>query len=724
MVSAIVGSLESRRALLELASQLGLANDPKLRAAQRTDDERIATILVSIFDSKDEGDTVLRLEGDPAQHFLDVVQETLDKDQQSPPPSPLMPSSPLTPMAAPNMLPHVLLSQSSADDISLGADSRLVGDEYKILHDYTTPTDDPTEIPMSFHGGEIVHLLQQEGLWCEVIKEDQSIGVVPSHFLILASGTPKDSQSDEYDDTKRAEISEDSQSDKYLDTERAEVEIQDRREQDETPAVRVREGNWKKIWRLGTTLLERDKGKEKSKGGSSERDDKFATRLQLMDDDDFPPTTHNVALSKPPPPTTLRKKTPSVIGILESMDPANQGQHVRNRSEEPVEQKSKGAFWGLRGDKDKDRGDEENELTRERQRREKERGRDEENELTRKIGFLTATAAEDWTLVLDVCDHASASEADAKEAVRALRREFKYGEPPAQLAAARLWAIMLRNSTETFISQCTTRKFLDTVEDLLASKYTSPVVRERVMDVLAAAAYASGPNKDVGFRGLWRRVKPHDKPEEGVPFDTEDAMFNPPLMGGGEGKGGPTLTLATDTPEIPGQTRLVARPPARERKRRGHRQPQVIPPDEDMRRLFTECKIGVGNAHLLSQALALAAPEELGGEVIKEFHQKCLDSQELIFTQIPWASASAERSRIAKDAELRQLQNQAPSGVPNGSPNGANDMNDIEGENGGQTREEELLVDLLAANEQLMGALALYDDLNMKRVALAWSTNA
>lgn len=41
-------------------------------------------------------------------------------------------------------------------------------------------------------------------------------------------------------------------------------------------------------------------------------------------------------------------------------------------------------------------------------------------------GYLTATAAEDWTLLMDVCDRASASEANAKAAVRALRSEFKY----------------------------------------------------------------------------------------------------------------------------------------------------------------------------------------------------------------------------------------------------------------------------------------------------------
>jgi hypothetical protein len=40
----------------------------------------------------------------------------------------------------------------------------------------------------------------------------------------------------------------------------------------------------------------------------------------------------------------------------------------------------------------------------------------------------------------------------------------------------------------------------------------------------------SPTDKDAGFRGVWRRVKPRDKPEEGMPFDTEDAMFNSPLL--------------------------------------------------------------------------------------------------------------------------------------------------------------------------------------------------
>lgn len=54
---------------------------------------------------------------------------------------------------------------------------------------------------------------------------------------------------------------------------------------------------------------------------------------------------------------------------------------------------------------------------------------------------------------------------------------------------------MLRNSNELFVHQCTSRKFLDILEDVLTSTRTSPVVRERLLDVLAAAAYASSSRK-------------------------------------------------------------------------------------------------------------------------------------------------------------------------------------------------------------------------------------
>lgn len=76
---------------------------------------------------------------------------------------------------------------------------------------------------------------------------------------------------------------------------------------------------------------------------------------------------------------------------------------------------------------------------------------------------------------------------------------------------------MLRNSSEIFVHQCMKSKFTDTLEDVLTSQRTSPVVRERLLDVLAAAAYASSATSlknESSFRLLWRKVKPPGKPDE------------------------------------------------------------------------------------------------------------------------------------------------------------------------------------------------------------------
>ncbi|KAJ7036189.1 hypothetical protein C8F04DRAFT_1394417 [Mycena alexandri] len=79
VVSAIVESLECRKVLLELSSKIGLDNNEEFRLALRRDEGRIATYLESIFECKSAQDAVLGLEGDSAQYFLDVVQNTLDR---------------------------------------------------------------------------------------------------------------------------------------------------------------------------------------------------------------------------------------------------------------------------------------------------------------------------------------------------------------------------------------------------------------------------------------------------------------------------------------------------------------------------------------------------------------------------------------------------------------------------------------------------------------------
>ena len=79
-----------------------------------------------------------------------------------------------------------------------------------------------------------------------------------------------------------------------------------------------------------------------------------------------------------------------------------------------------------------------------------------------------------------------------------------------------LWAIMLGNSSELFVHQCVESEFMDTVEDVLHSQRTTPLVRERLLEVIAAAAYASSEiwhqNESI-FRLLWRKVKPAGMPD-------------------------------------------------------------------------------------------------------------------------------------------------------------------------------------------------------------------
>ncbi|KAL1721228.1 hypothetical protein EV715DRAFT_249065 [Schizophyllum commune] len=409
-----------------------------------------------------------------------------------------------------------------------------------------------------------------------------------------------------------------------------------------------------------------------------------------------------VGSKEPPRDTTKIRKQPQAHGgaitnTLRALDPPSlERDEVTTQSEHsqsapmPKEPEKKRGFWqpNLFGDRTKDTK------------------REDDGELTRMIGYLTATSSEDWALVLEVCERASASDSLAKEAVRALRREFKYGEPPAQLAAARLWAILLRNSSETFIAQTTSRKFLDSLEDVLTSSRTSPVVRERLLDVVAAAAYASGRTKDgknEGFRGLWRKVKPADKPDEGVPLDTEDVMFTPPSNGGRASQMGHPANY-----EAPPPTHST--PPSPQQHHKKHKSPshnRIIPPDEDMRRLFTECKIGQGNASLLSQAIMMRKPEDMKSDIIKEFYVKCRASQELIFAQIPWASANAERSRVQRDHEQPQSRTRKDSK--------ASILTDTDSNSSEQTVEERLLAALLAANAELVEALNQYDD--MKRIA-------
>ncbi|KAJ7794776.1 hypothetical protein B0H14DRAFT_2922184 [Mycena olivaceomarginata] len=141
---------------------------------------------------------------------------------------------------------------------------------------------------------------------------------------------------------------------------------------------------------------------------------------------------------------------------------------------------------------------------------------------------------------------------------------------------------------------------------------------------------------------------------------------------------------------------------------------RIIPPEEDMQRLFQECKIGVENANLLAEAVAMATPEQLNDSVIVELHKKCVDSQELIFTQLPWAAEYSRKQAEEKKRERVRTGKSSSNTLNWMNPDGNGSVPDLSLSTPVPTVEE-LLAVLLASNEQLLEAIKLFDDL--KRAA-------
>ncbi|KAJ7156354.1 hypothetical protein C8R46DRAFT_1004765 [Mycena filopes] len=86
------------------------------------------------------------------------------------------------------------------------------------------------------------------------------------------------------------------------------------------------------------------------------------------------------------------------------------------------------------------------------------------------------------------------------------------------------------------------------------------------MNILGAAAYASSGSKpDVGFRGLWRRVRPDHEPEGGTHFNFDDTMFNPPPLTAGRRAPSADKTVGslTSTAYDSDATPIVPDPPGR-----------------------------------------------------------------------------------------------------------------------------------------------------------------
>jgi hypothetical protein len=130
-----------------------------------------------------------------------------------------------------------------------------------------------------------------------------------------------------------------------------------------------------------------------------------------------------------------------------------------------------------------------------------------------------------------------------------------------------------------------------------------------------------------GYQALWRKVKMPGKPDSGIPFDTEDAMFNPPTPRRMSAQVAPAHApplqplrspAQQDDTWPPSDPRHNPAPPKAKHAPHPSKN-RVIPVEEDIRRLFQECKVGRGNASVLVQNLTYAKPQDLE----KEINQVC-----------------------------------------------------------------------------------------------------
>lgn len=93
----------------------------------------------------------------------------------------------------------------------------------------------------------------------------------------------------------------------------------------------------------------------------------------------------------------------------------------------------------------------------------------------------------DYATILGLCDYISLSSSASKDAARALRKEFKYGNSP--IKAVRLMGIMMRNCDVRFKSEIASKRFLDELSNLVTDKKTAPPTVAYILRILSPLAY-------------------------------------------------------------------------------------------------------------------------------------------------------------------------------------------------------------------------------------------
>jgi len=159
---------------------------------------------------------------------------------------------------------------------------------------------------------------------------------------------------------------------------------------------------------------------------------------------------------------------------------------------------------------------------------------------------------------------------------------------------------------------------METVESVITTPTTSPVVRERLIDVLAAAAFMfHGPNEE-GFQSTWERVRPPHKPKGGAPFDMDGPIFNVTTSGTSTNDASTVTSFnVSHSPRVYRPNQIWEHDQGDRNRDRslshpGHWRAQYpIPSEGERRMILQECDVAHRRIRILKDALANAAPDSV-----------------------------------------------------------------------------------------------------------------
>ncbi|WWD21898.1 hypothetical protein CI109_106386 [Kwoniella shandongensis] len=289
------------------------------------------------------------------------------------------------------------------------------------------------------------------------------------------------------------------------------------------------------------------------------------------------------------------------------------------------------------------------------------------DDVTSAIQLLCANYDPSTAAVYDVCDrinHSDSSEV-SKEAVRAIRREFRDGNEAQRRNAAKVWLLLMRNVTvKGFRSSGANKKMVAVLESILFTPPNKPLVSEFThrlfTDIIADLVFSYGMEKGTEpLVDLWKKVKTPDEPDFGTTLPADHPIFNPepyPLPRAHNAYGsGPQSVANSRQASSPNLQHLslnngLPPPPMPHRgpspNAFGPKYTDLPNHSDDVQRLLDECTAARESARVLSEALVYTRPEDLDQKpVIREFYTKVFHAHESLTNQMDWAQAEAARSR-------------------------------------------------------------------------------